>query len=386
MLRKFLLGSVSSVLLSTLAVQAHAALTDDLSGLVTQLTPISTQLSQTSVTNANTCSSLGSLNTSIETYIAQLNTIYAKLAGPYTMTTTDYNSLDQLSNLSKDMAAQVLRIALEMHALQTTVDIVDYRDGLTAMLRLSDDIGKMADRILQMADRILTMANNIGKMADRILYTQQLQNANVKLTQASMLQTQQNMIAMSSSLSTIGSNLTLGLILTDTQNLSTQMAAVKLTNTNAASELARINNLTAVLLDETMASYTWLMVNSKQSSRYINGDNLTILIDISSAHAALGRSLEAYATAINQIGPLTSTPILSDATKSMLALTADIGEMSGRIMEMVDKIVVMADNIGVMAGRITETQNLQQTNIEMTQSSIVTSQNMTINAIKTYLP
>lgn len=61
-----------------------------------------------------------------------------------------------------------------------------------AMLRLSDDIGTMADRIGEMADRIVSTELQIGIMADRILDTQRLQNENVALTQANLLKAQEN--------------------------------------------------------------------------------------------------------------------------------------------------------------------------------------------------
>jgi hypothetical protein len=59
--------------------------------------------------------------------------------------------------------------------------------------------------------------------------------------------------------------------------------------------------------------------------------------------------------------------------------------MSGRIMEMTDKIIVMADNIGIMADRIVETQNIQQTNIKLTEASTLTAQSIVINAIASYV-
>ena len=63
---------------------------------------------------------------------------------------------------------------------------------LNAMLRLSDDIGTMADRILLMSDQIIATESQIGTMADRILETQTLQNQNVALTQANLLKAQEN--------------------------------------------------------------------------------------------------------------------------------------------------------------------------------------------------
>lgn len=53
---------------------------------------------------------------------------------------------------------------------------------VASMLRLSDDIGKMADRIGDMADRI-------GGMADRIMETQKIQSKNLEATQEAMLET-----------------------------------------------------------------------------------------------------------------------------------------------------------------------------------------------------
>jgi len=69
-------------------------------------------------------------------------------------------------------------------------------DSMGSMLRLSYDIGVMADRILEMADVILAMADNIGLTADQILLIQQQQNVNVAATQASILASQEIMIAL----------------------------------------------------------------------------------------------------------------------------------------------------------------------------------------------
>ena len=55
------------------------------------------------------------------------------------------------------------------------------------MLRLSDDIGIMANRILEMADKILEMADKIGEMSDRIVETQKIQSENLDLTQSNLI-------------------------------------------------------------------------------------------------------------------------------------------------------------------------------------------------------
>jgi hypothetical protein len=273
-------------------------------------------------------------------------------------------------------------LSWDLLSIENTYDLVEYRAALSAMLRLSDDIGTMADRILEMADRILVMADNIGLMADRILISQQLQSSNVALTQAAILVTQQNMVALSDSLSSIGYNLSLGLLNEETQLLATNMANTVLTESNMASELTTLELHTTAVLTQTVSLYTLAMQNSQSASHYIYGDTLTLLGDLSSIHKTLAVSLQTYADAVNALAPVTDNIILSDATAAMLRLAQDIGIMSDRMMEMSDKIIVMADNIGAMSGRIVDTQNIQQTNIELTQSSVLTAQNVTITVIK----
>jgi hypothetical protein len=65
---------------------------------------------------------------------------------------------------------------------------------------------------------------------------------------------------------------------------------------------------------------------------------------------------------------------ISDGLTGMLQLSDDIGTMADRILEMADKILAMADNIGAMADRIIITQQLQNQNVALTQTSVLTTQ------------
>ena len=385
MLPKFFAGLALALFLIVSALPAQATLSTDLQNLVAQGTTLRTSLTAISVAQGNTCTQLGGFNTSLESYLISVQAVYGQLTTPVTLTATDLTALDTLSGLAKGMAADSVRLSLELRNIEAVADLFEYRAALSGMLRLADDIGIMANRILEMADRILVMADNIGAMADRILLTQQLQNANVALTQASILTTQQNMVAMSDSLSTIAYNLSLGLVKNEADALIGEMGGTTLTSQAMAVDLSRLEVQTSLLLNSTVTLYTWISQNSQVASHYINGDTLTLMGDLSSLQTALAFSLETYANTINQLAPLTQTPVLSDATASMLRLTADIGQMSGRIMEMADKIIVMADNIGLMADRIVATQNLQQANIELTQNSVTIAQNVTLTVIKNYL-
>jgi hypothetical protein len=103
----------------------------------------------------------------------------------------DMKAVDDLlaqSNRLLEMSQNILHISEQMLADVTDTHIA----YVQAMLRLSDDIGKMADRIGVMADRIITTEVQIGIMADRILQTQRIQNENIALTQANLLKAQEN--------------------------------------------------------------------------------------------------------------------------------------------------------------------------------------------------
>lgn len=374
-----------ALLLTYFTLPAQAALTNDLQDMAGDMNVTSNQLATFQLSGTSSCSQLGTLNTTLEDYIEVIQSITASLTAPLSLTVDDMTSLDNLSEIARVMAGDALRLSWDLRNIEDIQDLFEYRAALSAMLRLSDDIGTMANRILEMADRILLMADNIGDMADRILITQQLQNNNIALTQAAILTTMNNMVALSDSFNSIAYNLSIGLLNDDTQDLVNEMNGVVLSNVNMAGEVAQIEVMTTAVLTKTISLYSAMMLTSQSASHYINGDTLTLLGDLSSIHKALAMALETYANSIGQLAPVTDSVILRDATASMLRLTKDIGVMSGRIMEMTDKIIVMADNIGIMADRIVETQNIQQTNIKLTEASTLTAQSIVINAIASYV-
>ena len=128
-----------------------------------------------------------------------------------TYCTQDLSLVDEPVTLSNVIiSAQTLQDSTELSyaVLQNSEDLLQLSESLIAagssanteyvraMLRLSDDIGVMADRILEMADKILVMADDIGDMADRILETQRIQSENVELTQTNIRKTQDNLNAI----------------------------------------------------------------------------------------------------------------------------------------------------------------------------------------------
>lgn len=359
-------------------------LATSLATLVTQGQAVDTQLAGITLTSSNNCTELGSASTSVRDWLNATNTVYAGITTTLTIDTATLTSIDSLSNLSVSVANRAKTLSQSLTSLETTTDLFEYEASLAAMLRLSNDIGSMANRIGDMADRILVMGNNIGLMADRILITQQLQNSNVVLTQNSILTTQQNMVALSDTVDTLGYNATLAGLVTQANSLLASMSGVTLTTSNMGTELARIQSLTGSYLTNVVSLYTRIAQDSAFASNYINGDTLTMTGDLSIVNRALAASLQTFASSVNQLAPSTSTSVLSSAVASMLRLNSDIGTMANRIVEMGDRIIVMADNIGLMSGRIVDTQTLQQTNIEYTQASLLTATNVTVTVIKNY--
>lgn len=183
------------------AQPAHAAL--DAAALTAQLDQLNRQgtqlLAQVRGANSGLLAPLklvGVQNASAN-YADAVDSVVSQLAldgGPVEVSPQLLVSLATLSNnqvaLSRATSQLGSGAALAWYSTPNANLVATY----ATILRLSDDIGTMADRIGEMADRILIMADKIGEMADRILVTQQIQSANYALTVDALLKTQQNML------------------------------------------------------------------------------------------------------------------------------------------------------------------------------------------------
>ena len=273
------------------AKAAAPSLATQLQDLVTQGSAVDTQLAGISLTTSNSCTELGSANTSVGDWLAATDTVYAGITTALSIDLETLVALDDLSNLSVSIAARTKVLSQDLGNLAVAADLFEYEASLAAMLVLSDDIGTMADRIGEMADRILVMADNIGVMADRIIITQQLQTTNIVLTQASLLTTQQNVIALSDSIDTLGYNVGLAGLVNDVNALNTSMGGVTLTETNMDTELATVETDIGLYLSQVNTLYSRIIQDSAFASQYTDGDTLTMLGDLSSTHKALAVSL-----------------------------------------------------------------------------------------------
>ena len=373
------------VMLVSIATPSNAAtLATDLQSLLVQAGSVNTQMSAMTLNVDNSCSELGSMITSVESLTTSIETVSANLIAPVSFDLDSLNALDSLMVSSATMAGILPVLSTDITSISVLAEQADIQASLDAMLKLSDDIGEMADRILEMGDKILLMSDNIGLMADRILLTQQIQSANMALTQSAILTTQQNIILLSATINTSVYNNTLAGLLSTGNILSLDMNAASLTEANMSTVLAdfeaRVNNY----LNSLMLLVAVVNADSLIASHFLNADTLTTLGDLSVINAALASSLNNYAQAVNTLAPNTEITVLDDAVYSMLRLAGDIGLMAGRIVEMGDDINIMADNIGLMSLRIIDTQTIQLSNLELTQSNLTAAQIASVSVIAAY--
>jgi len=365
---------------------AQASTTTDLQGLVTQGETLNGELTAFTFSQENACSELGTLNTSVKDYIVSIQVVSSHIPSPYSVSVDDLDSLDSLSAIALQMARNTFRISTGLQTTGSCYDRSNYEVLMAAMLRLSDDIGTMADRILEMADRILVMADNIGIMADRILITQQLQNSNVLLTQESVLQTQNNMVGLSDALTPDLYDATLSGLITKSQALANAMEGTTLTETAMDVQLQQLEANASRLMISTKNLYEWAAKNNQIAAIEPSAETLTMFGDLSQIHQSMGSSLQTFAASIENLSDQTDADVLKAAIASMLKLSYDIGTMSNRIMEMSDKIIVMADNIGIMSDRIRQTQELQQGSFETMFHSMFSAQSSMITLFQSMNP
>ncbi|GEM_PF-463862 len=391
LLRKPLITFIAlllAVLLTNPAFAGRAAsvspLASQLQTLVTQGTALKTQLTGITLTADNLCSQLSSAHKAAKAYIDGIATVSNGLAAPLHLDTDVMNALDQLGYINRDLGTQDVRLSGNLSGLPSSTPMYAISDGLVAMLQLSDDIGTMADRILEMADKILVMADNIGLMADRIVTTQQLQSANLALTEASILTTQQNALALVKVTDTGTFNPNLQTLLNDGNALVTRMRAVVLNPLTMATQLKSTATDVKAYLDRVTAMRNTINTTTATNTLYINADSLTALANMSVMVSSLGTALQGYSVAENSLAAITGKLTLTDALRSTLQLSADIGTMADSILEMADVILAMSDNIGLEADQILLTQQLQSTNLAATEGSILSTQTVVVGLFATF--
>jgi len=359
----------------------HADLKTDLNNLNNSMVELNGNMTDVNLTSESMCAPLIALNQQAKNIVDVLTAANANITAPLTL---DNETLVLIENLFVNVTALSNASSVlsnDIALLQTATNALTLKDGITAMLQLSSDIGEMADRIGEMADKILIMSDNIGLMADRILETQVIQNENIALTQNTLLTTQTNMLTLVSVVESASYDLSLESLITDGNALVAQMSLIALTPWNMASKLQDVKTAINAYLVKVQAFQTILNSDSLQSTMYVNAESLNALVNLSIIMGSLGTVIDGYGIAIEASKNITREATLLDAMKSMLILSADIGKMSNSILEMADQILLMSDNIGMQADQILLTQQLQNANILAAQTSILAAQQLALGII-----
>ena len=164
--------------------------------LVTEGNILAAKMALVTLNPWNMARELEDVQADFNAYLVQVEQFKSLLNSDLTQNTIYINS-DALNKLV-DLSIMMTSIGIVMDAYGTSIQAAQaftstrtLLDAMDAMLRLSENIGKVANNILEMADQILLMADNIGLAADQILLTQELQSINIAATQVSILAAQE---------------------------------------------------------------------------------------------------------------------------------------------------------------------------------------------------
>lgn len=361
--------------------RSRANVGSDVQGLLSQAEALHSQLAGIQLTADSICAPLVSANQATRFMVDNIDSVNNGLAAPIIIDDMLLTALDNLSLVNVQMADEALRLAADVQLLAPTVDALSIKDGLVAMLQLSNDIGAMADRIGEMADNILLMADNIGLMADRILLSQEIQSQNLLLTQGSILQTQTNMLTLVSVVESASYDLELNTLLLQGELLAANLAATVLNPVSIKYQMADAADDVNAFLQQVKNMAETLKAVSAENTVVVDSTTLSSLVNLSVMVTSLSTVLDGYILAIESLESVISSRSLDASLSSMLTMSADIGMLANSILEMADLILVMADNIGLTADQIILTQELQSANLAIIQASVLAVQEMSIGLI-----
>jgi len=202
-IKKLLLTTIVLILLGV--TNANAALdattlTTNINNLILQGDDLLVIVKSTTLTTISMDSQIESIKADVSNYQTQIistyDTVLAETGTTFSLSDDLLVAFQSLITVNSSIAKAVQELGLQITDIAASTSLSTLDSSLTTMLRLSDDIGLMADRILEMANKILVMANNIGLMADRIIATQIIQSDNLNLIVNATLQTQINTIEL----------------------------------------------------------------------------------------------------------------------------------------------------------------------------------------------
>ncbi len=370
---------LQTLILATLTLSwAHAALKDELLIIDNDMALLDHNISSTTLTAQTLCAPLIKINQEAKAITQAMTQTTHNLTAPISLDNDTLTALESLITRASTLSSSSQLLSAQLNTLQPTTDMGILRDGITATLQLSAEIGTMADRIGAMADKILVMADNIGLMADRILVTQQIQSDNLATTQNTILQTQSNILTIVSIIETDSYNFNINTLIAQGDLLAAKIMATILNPWTMASQMENLKNDTTAFMTDIKNFQNNLKSDLQNNTVYIEELSLASLTNMTHMLMALSAAAETVSGSINALQSITSSRTLEDALKNMFVMVANINTMADAILEMGDTILLMADNIGTQAEQIILMQEAQNANITIVQSAILGIQQMGI--------
>lgn len=81
-------------------------------------------------------------------FVGATNSVKTGITSPFSMDADSLTALNALFNLNVSIASNIKNLSLNLNILATSAHLIDYSVMLSAMLRLSTDIGTMASLIV----------------------------------------------------------------------------------------------------------------------------------------------------------------------------------------------------------------------------------------------
>lgn len=150
--------------------------------------------------------------------------------------------------------------------------------------------------------------------------------------------------------------------------LTSQLSAISITTTS----YTPLSDAISAVKNYTSAVKT---VNASLTSPIaLETDNLIALEQLSIISSDIAFMLPKLSSEITAFSALINMPDMQTNLNTILQLSNEIDSMANRTLEMADKILIKAENIDDMTDRILLSQQVQSSNMVLTQSFILTTQ------------
>ncbi len=169
---------LSAILLATLSYAEEAVYAEGLSILTDDAKVLNTMAMESLQKIATSDEALEEYSQKVEALSQELGELLKSTNSEFASKDDALVAMDKIENISSQAVVLAKTITyLSSHQGDNVSDSYEttLKSVSKTVLRLSDDIGVMADRILDMADKI-------GVMADRIVTTQEIQSRNLGAT------------------------------------------------------------------------------------------------------------------------------------------------------------------------------------------------------------